>query len=204
MASSPRSHSSHWGAFDAVVADDDVVGVRPYALDADPSPLLGNIAGMVRHPSRIAQPMVRAGWLEHGPGATDRRGAEPFIPVSWEEATRLLAVELRRVIDAHGNGAVYAGSYGWASAGRFQHAQSQLHRFLNCLGGYVGSVDTYSNAAGEVILNRVAGSMRALLQRASAWPVIVEQTDLIVAFGGIPLKNTSVSPGGVSHHTVQG
>ena len=74
MASSPRSHSSHWGAFDAVVVDDDVVGVRPYALDADPSPLLGNIAGMVRHPSRIAQPMVRAGWLEHGPGATDRFG----------------------------------------------------------------------------------------------------------------------------------
>jgi biotin/methionine sulfoxide reductase len=33
--------------------------------------------------------------------------------------------------------------------------------------------------------------------------VIVEHTDLIVAFGGMPLKNTAVSPGGISQHTVR-
>ena len=39
--------------------------------------------------------------------------------------------ELGRVRDEHGPGAVFGGSYGWASAGRFHHAQSQVHRFLN-------------------------------------------------------------------------
>ena len=53
--------------------------------------------------------------------------------MSWDELTELLAGELRRVVDTHGNEAIYGGSYGWASAGRFHHAQSQVHRFLNSL-----------------------------------------------------------------------
>lgn len=198
-----RPHTSHWGAFDAVVEDGEVVAVRPFAGDPDPSPILGNIAGSLRHPARIARPMVRAGWLEGGPGPSERRGADRFVPVSWETANDLLGGELRRVYDAYGSSAVYAGSYGWSSAGRFHHAQGQLHRFLNCLGGYVDAVNTYSHAAGEVILDRVAGGMRALFVRATTWPVIAAHTDLVVAFGGIPLKNTAVSPGGITRHTVR-
>lgn len=45
--------------------------------------------------------------------------------------------------------------------------------------------------------------MLDFLYRGTAWPIIAEQTDLIVAFGGIPLKNTSVSPGGATQHTVR-
>jgi len=198
-----RSHSSHWGAYEVNVEKDVVTGVRPFVGDTDPSPILGNISSTVRHRSRIAGPMVRTGWLENGPGPDARRGADQYVPVSWEELTRRLSGELRRVIDTHGNAAIYAGSYGWASAGRFHHAQSQLHRFLNLLGGYVSSVNTYSNAAGEVILDRVIGSMRGLLgTRSTSWQQIVEHTDLFVAFGGVPLKNSAVSPGGQSFHNV--
>ena len=98
---------------------------------------------------------------------------------------------------------VYGGSYGWASAGRFHHAQSQVHRFLNTLGGYVSSVNTYSNAAGEVILDHVVGPFRHLVDRTSSWETVAEHGELFVAFGGIPLKNTFVSPGGVSRHFVR-
>ena len=56
--------------------------------------------------------MVRAGWLDRGPGPAGRRGAEPFVPVSWTTATDLLARELRRVYGEHGAGTVYGGSYG--------------------------------------------------------------------------------------------
>ncbi len=198
-----RPHTSHWGAFDAVVEHGTVVDVRPYGLDRDPSPILGNIPGSIRHPARVTQPMVRAGWLDRGPGPDERRGAEPFVPVSWETAIDLLTGELRRVLGELGPQAIYGGSYGWASAGRFHHAQSQMHRFLNCLGGYVRSVNTYSHAAGEVILPHVVGTFRDVLNRATAWSEIVEHTELIVCFGGIPLKNTAVSPGGISRHTVR-
>lgn len=197
------SHTSHWGAFDALVEDGAIVEARPFAGDPNPSKLLANIPDAVHGKARIARPMVRAGWLEQGPGSDHRRGADPFVPVEWDEAIGLLADEYRRVYRDHGAEAVYGGSYGWASAGRFHHAQSQLHRFLNTLGGYVRSVNTYSNAAGDVILERTVGPMLGLVLRATQWPIIVEHTGLIVAFGGIPLKNTDVSPGGVTRHTVR-
>ena len=200
MARAFVSHSSHWGAFEAEVADGTVVAIHPYEHDPDPSPLLGNIVDSLRHRARIAQPMIRAGWFDRGPGADARRGAEPFVPVSWTTAIDLLARELRRVYDQYGGAGVYGGSYGWSSAGRFHHAQSQLHRFLNCVGGYVRGEHSYSNGAQSVIMPRVVGSMREFLDRATAWSVLERHTELFVCFGGIPIKNTMVSPGGASRH----
>jgi len=200
MARAFVSHSSHWGAFEAEVADGTVVAIRPYEHDPDPSPLLGNIVDSLRHQARIAQPMIRAGWFDRGPGADARRGAEPFVPVSWTTAIDLLARELRRVYDQYGGAGVYGGSYGWSSAGRFHHAQSQLHRFLNCVGGFVRGEHSYSNGAQSVIMPRVVGSMREFLDRATAWSVLERHTELFVCFGGIPIKNTMVSPGGASRH----
>jgi biotin/methionine sulfoxide reductase len=186
-----------------VVEAGEVVAVTPNRLDADPSPLLGNIPGSTSHKARIAAPMVRKGWLENGPGSSHDRGSDAFVEVSWEQVNELLATELRRVLDTTGPGSIYGGSYGWASAGRFHHAQSQLHRFLNQLGGYVSSVYSYSNGAGEVILDRVMGNMRDLMNRSTSWESIVAECDLFVSFGGIPIKNTNVSPGGVSRHTAR-
>src|SRR5690349_13378386 len=195
-------HSSHWGVFEAEVEDGQVVSVHPYPYDAHPSPILANIPDSVRHPTRISQPMVRAGWLDDGAGPSTQRGKEPFVPVSWETATDLLAAELRRVIERHGPQAIYGGSYGWASAGRFHHAQSQVHRFLNGLGGYTYSVHSYSMGAAEVIFPHVFGNYWDMLVRATAWPTIVEHADLFVCFGGLPLKNTAVKPGGIGRHRV--
>ena len=83
--------------------------------------------------------MIRAGLAR--PRARARRAVaarEPFVPVSWPTAIDLAArASSAASTTAYGGESVYGGSYGWASAGRFHHAQSQLHRFLNCLGGFV-------------------------------------------------------------------
>jgi biotin/methionine sulfoxide reductase len=200
VARQRRLHTSHWGAFEAEVEDGTVVAVHPFKQDLDPSPLLANIPDSLKHRARIAQPMVRSGWLDRGPGPDERRGAEPFVPVSWTTAIELLQRDLRRVYGEYGGQAVYGGSYGWASAGRFHHAQSQLHRFLNCLGGFVRGQHTYSNGALTVIMPHVVGTMRDFLDRATAWSVIERHTELFVCVGGIPLKNTMVSPGGATRH----
>src|SRR6266567_3737926 len=65
-ARSVHPHSSHWGVFEAEVEDGQVVSVHPYPYDAHPSPILANIPDSIRHPTRISQPMVRAGWLDYG------------------------------------------------------------------------------------------------------------------------------------------
>ncbi|MEE2035039.1 hypothetical protein, partial [Rhodococcus chondri] len=43
------SHMAHWGYYHPQVADGEVTAVVPFAGDRDPSPLLGNIPGSVRH-----------------------------------------------------------------------------------------------------------------------------------------------------------
>ena len=143
-----RHSSSHWGAFEAHVEDGRLTAVKPFAKDSNPSPIITSLPGAVYHRSRIGQPMVRAGYLEHRV-ASDRakRGAEPFVPVSWDEALALVAAELARIKADHGNEAIYAGSYGWGSAGRLHNACNLLHRFLNLFGGFTDSVGSYSCAA---------------------------------------------------------
>jgi biotin/methionine sulfoxide reductase len=194
--------TSHWGAFSAGLDTEGRLQVHPHPADPHPSPLLGNLPGSLRHPTRIAAPAIRRGWLEHGPGPDNARGHDEFVEVGWDEALDLLATELRRVRDEHGNEAIFGGSYGWASAGRFHHAQSQLHRFLNAFGGFTSARNTYSIGTSAVLLPHVVGSAEEVLRRASSWPTIVANTELLVAFGGMPEKNVFVTPGGVTrHHT---
>ena len=204
MSSKMVPSAAHWGHFRAEVRDDEVIAAQPDPGDPDPSPILDSIPGTLRHPTRIAQPMVRRSYLDHGPGpAGGRRGADPYVAVDWDRALDLLAGELRRVKDRHGNEGIYAGSYGWASAGRFHHAQSQVHRFLNQLGGYAYSVDTYSTAALTVLLPHVFGRDEYLRDHATGWPAIAEHCEQVVMFGGTALKNGQVNPGGAGRHVVR-
>jgi biotin/methionine sulfoxide reductase len=195
-------HSSHWGAFRAEVRDGRVVGVTPFEKDPDPSAIINSIPDALYDRSRVPQPMVRRGWLEKGPGGDrDLRGADAFVPVDWDKALDLVAAELQRVRTEHGNAAIFAGSYGWSSAGRFHHAKTQLQRFMNQFGGYTGQVQNYSYAAAISLLPYVVGTIDAVQGPLSSWDGIVAETRLMVCFGGIPMKNTQVDSGGAAEHS---
>ncbi len=194
--------AAHWGLFTARTRDGDITAVRPWSGDSAPSPLLGNIPGSVRHRSRVARPAVRRGWLERGPGPADRGRDQDYVQPGWDEVLDALAAEYARIVREHGNSAIYGGSYGWASAGRFHHAQSQLHRFLNCLGGYTRSVNSYSTGASEVFLPHVIAPEPVVTAFATTWDVIAEHTDVLLCVGGIPVKNTGTDSGGAADHPV--
>ncbi|MDP2004320.1 MAG: molybdopterin guanine dinucleotide-containing S/N-oxide reductase [Rubrivivax sp.] len=193
-------HSAHWGVFRAGWRDGRLV-VAPHAGDPDPNPLIDNLPDALHHRARVTQPMVRRGWLERGPGPATQRGQDDFVALPWDEVLDRLAAELQRVRDTHGAQAVFGGSYGWSSAGRFHHAQSQVHRFLNtALGGYVRSVNSYSAGASAVILPHVLGPMDEVARRNVTWEQIVEHSEVVLAFGGMALKNSRVASGGISRH----
>ena len=199
-----RPHSAHWGAF-AARWQDGRLAVRPHPGDPDPNVISENFVTALRHKARIARPMVRRGWLARGPGPDDRRGRDTFVPLAWEEVLDRVAAELARVRDAHGLEAIYGGSYGWSSAGRFHHAQTQLHRFLNtALGGYVRSVGSYSAGASSVMLPHVIGPMDPVCRHGVTWEQIAAHTDVVLAFGGMALKNSAIAAGGVSKHVDRG
>ncbi|MGO4249948.1 molybdopterin-dependent oxidoreductase [Paenarthrobacter sp. RAF54_2] len=199
-----RTHLTHWGAFEAESDGKALLSVRPWSQDLDPRDLLDNMASAQHHPTRILRPAIRAGWLEHGPGSGSGRGNEPFVEVSWNRAIELASAELGRVYSEKGPSSVYGCSYGWASAGRFHHAQSQIHRFLNGLGGYVSGVTDYSYGASGVLLPHVIGaSPNQVMAGATSWEVVSEKTELFVAFGGISEKNSGIAPGGVGRHVAR-
>lgn len=195
---------THWGAYRAEVSGGRLIALHPFPYDPDPSPIGHSVPGAVTDRLRIPRPMIRQGWLEHGPRRdANARGAEPFVSVPWDEALDLVARELIRVTEAHGNAAIFAGSYGWASAGRFHHAQSQLRRFFNLIGGNAYSVNSYSTAAGDVITTRVLGGFRSLWAWMHTWDAIAADTELVVAFGGLSLKNSQVDGGGMGRHVAR-
>lgn len=198
--SSASSHSAHWGAFSARWDGHDVA-IDPYAADPSPSPILNNFKGALRHKARILKPMIRRDWLDNGPGPQPREIGDAFVECEWSTALDFLAGELARVRDNFGPQAIYGGSYGWASAGRFHHAQSQIHRFLNlACGGYVRSVNSYSAGASSVILPHVMGPFENLSRRNITWEQVRNHTDIVLAFGGMAIKNSMIASGGVSRH----
>ena len=198
--------ANHWGTYQVELRDGKISRLHGLDTDPSPSPIATGMVDAIDNPCRIPQPMVRKGYLDNGPrsGGGAGRGQEPFVAVSWDEAERLVATEITRVREQFGNQAIFAGSYGWSSAGVFQHGSTQLHRFMNCAGGFTYSVNTYSLAAGEVILPHVLGPLYNMLPRHTSWRSIAEHGELMVAFGGLPIKNSQVSAGGNTRHTQPG
>lgn len=188
--------ASHWGAGIAESRDGRLVAVHAHPDDPNPSPINGNIASSLNGRARVLRPAVRRGWLD-GSGI---RGRDAFVEVSWDQVLNLIAADLARVRSTHGNGAIFAGSYGWASAGRFHHAQSQLKRFLNGQGGFVRSEGNYSYNAALVLMPHIVGPFRMHVAQATRWRVIAKHSDLVVMFGGMAERNTQVSDGGVAKH----
>jgi len=190
-------HSSHWGAFEAVVENGRLIDTKPFEKDQAPSPILKAIAPAVHHELRVQRPSIREGWLKH---RDSNRGGDRFVEVPWDEALDIVAAELKRVKAEHGNEAIFAGSYGWSSAGRFHHAKTQLQRFMNCFGGYTGQKHNYSLAAGLAILPHIVGDV-APLRAPTSWDAIEDATELLIAFGGVGTRNAQVEPGGMGAHT---
>ena len=196
------SVATHWGSYVAVVDSGQLVRIEPRDDDPAPSPIGPGMVTAADDSARVLRPAVRKGWLHGLPRVQDTaRGADAFVEVSWDEATTLVSDELRRVRSQHGDSAVFGGSYGWASAGEFHNAQSHLHRFLALGGGYTDSRNTYSTAALEVILPHVIGGHPwSYLSRMPMWDEIAENCELVVAFGGLALKNSQNNPGGLVRH----
>ena len=195
-AASP-SHSdlltaSHWGAFRAHVENGRITGIKPWEGDPYPTPQLEGILDSIYSPTRIRHPMVRRAFLEHGPGADPAgRGDGDFVRVSWDQALDLVVRELKRVQRTYGPAAAFAGSYGWKSPGKLHNCQTLLRRMMGLNGGFVNASGDYSTGAAQVILPHVVGSIE-VYEQPTAWPVVIESTELMVFWGADPMNNCQI------------
>jgi biotin/methionine sulfoxide reductase len=194
-----KPHSSHWGAFDAVVEGGRFVAARPFARDPFPGSLLHSMPEAVHSDARIDRPYIREGWLKGGRRGS-ARGGDAFVPVSWDKAIRLVADETARIRAEHGDASIFGGSYGWSSAGRYHHARTQLHRFLGLGGGFTAQVTNYSFGAGMTLMPHILGTNEVLQGRLTDWAAIRANAKLMLCFGGLPLKNGLITAGGGGAH----
>lgn len=185
----------HWGVFYGMVKNGRAVEFKPWEGDPAPSPQLPGVMDSLYSESRIRYPMVRRAWLEQGPGADPAgRGTGDFVRVSWEEAIDLVAKELARVSEKHGQEAIFAGSYGWKSPGKLHNCQTLLRRMLNVIGsgGYTNSTGDYSTGAAQVVLPYVSGSLE-VYEQCTTWENLAGNCELMVFWGCNPLNTSQIS-----------
>ena len=196
--------STHWGTYKFSVDEDKKIKLDNWELDSSPTEFGLGLADAANDELRIKQPHVRKGWLENNCKSDGNRGRDSYIPVSWDEAFELASKELLETKNTFGNSSIYAGSYGWASAGRFHHAKSQVNRFFNLFGGFSSSFQSYSYAAAQTLLPHIIGlDLYSTLDEHTSWGALSKECELILMFGGMPLKNSKVSAGGVGKHITE-
>ena len=136
--------------------------------------------------------MIRKGFLDNLDNITQpdgKRGDDAFVPVSWERAYDIIEQQLRRIYASYGPQSIFAGSYGWRSAGVLHKAFTLMQRFLNLAGGYVGHLGDYSTGAAQVILPHVLGTLEVYEQQTS-WEVVLDESKIVVLWG-MNLYNSS-------------
>lgn len=197
-------HCSHWGAYTIVTENNKIVDVEPSEFDPTPSPIIKSVKEWQKSDRRILTPMIRKSWLEKRDASSRAlRGTEEFIPVSWKTAIEIVAGEISRVSQQYGNESIFAGSYGWASCGRFHHSSTMLKRLLNLVGGFTGHVDTYSYAAGPVLLRHVYGSTDAMTGKGTTLDTVIEHGETLLVFGSLSPRTAQNEAGGLARRTLE-
>lgn len=194
-----RLNASHWGVYYGEVAGGRLTRIVPFHDEPYPNPSLQGLPDLLYSPTRIKYPMVREGYLkDRSKSDTSKRGTEPFVRVSWDQALDMVAEDLERVKTEYGNESIWGGSgTGWQSAGRFHSASGQLKRLLAMYGGFSYYVNTYSAPNVLVILPHVLGSGRP---QNSTISDMIENSKQVVFFGWDPLNTTAIHHGGVGQN----
>ena len=100
------------------------------------SPLTVAYKNRIYSKNRIPYPLKRVDWDPDGDRNTQNRGISKYVRISWDEATDIIAKELKRVVEAYGPTAVYCQGDGHGET-KVMHASHGCNtRLMELLGGY--------------------------------------------------------------------
>jgi trimethylamine-N-oxide reductase (cytochrome c) len=183
---------AHWGAFRAVVKDGKFVEAIPL-ISTPADDLIRATPEIVYSETRIKYPHVRRAFLEKGYKADPAgRGRDEWVRVPWDKALSLVAAEIKRVRSEAGGSSILGGLYGWKSAGLFHNSRHAVRRLMYLGGGCQGYFGDYSSGAAQIIMPHVVGTIE-VYDPQTAWPMVVEHSQLVVLWGCdalLTLKNS--------------
>ena len=140
-------------------------------------------------PNRIKYPLKRVDWDPNGERNTQNRGKSKFVRISWDEATDLIAAEIRRVHKEYGPLAilVQGDGHGECKMVHAPHGCSTL--LLDKMGGFTQQVRNPDSWEGWYWGAKHVWGKGFIGMMAPADNVvkdITENSDMVVVWGGDP------------------
>lgn len=186
---------AHWGVLKLKVKNGKVISSQNAMPNQTLNPLQTVTSDLIYSDSRVLYPMVRKSYLQNpDKPKPELRGKDEWVRVSYDDAIKLIANELKKTRKDKGTSAVFGGSYGWYSPGRMHNARILLQRFLGMSGGYVGVLGDYSTGASQVIMPHIMGSLEVYEQQTS-WDLVMSDTKIVVIWGANPLATLRLAWG---------
>jgi anaerobic selenocysteine-containing dehydrogenase len=114
--------------------------VRGHVLDSGmkslPPPFSLAYKKRVYSPNRILYPLKRVDWDPKGERNTQNRGKSKYVRISWDEATDIIASEIKRIHKEYGLYGILVQSEGHSEIKYVHCAQGIPAEFLKLMGGY--------------------------------------------------------------------
>lgn len=114
--------------------------VRGHSLESDTKTLISPLAvGYKKRAyskNRVPYPMKRVDWDPDGERNPQNRGVSGYERISWDEATSIIAAEIRRCIDTYGPSSIFLQGDGHGESKNIGGGHGCNTRLLDLLGGY--------------------------------------------------------------------
>ncbi len=141
-------------------------------------------------PNRILYPLKRVDWDPDGERNPQNRGKTGYARISWDEATDIIAKEIRRIIQKYESYAILGQVDGHGETKVVHGTHGCSHRLLEILGGYTQQLrnpDSWEGwwwGAKHVWGCEPVGTMSCY--QSNVYQDIAKNTDMLLFQGGDP------------------
>ena len=139
--------------------------------------------------NRVRYPLKRADWDPKGERNPQNRGKSPFVRISWNEATQLIADELLRIRETYGMSAVLSEADMHGEGKHVAPSHGCANRLLSLIGGYTSQMrnmdswEGYSWGSKNVWGGEPVGEMQP---SGNVWPDIAKHAELLLFWAADP------------------
>ncbi|MCB2180317.1 molybdopterin-dependent oxidoreductase [bacterium] len=147
----------------------------------------------VYSPNRIKYPLKRVDWDPDGERNPQNRGTSKYVRISWDEATDIIAKEIRRIHDKYGPYAILAQADGHGETKTVHGPHGCQTRLLELMGGYTLQVRQPDSWEGWYWGAKHAWGMDPVGKMSPQTNVmkdIMENSDMLLFWGADPETTT--------------
>ncbi len=140
-------------------------------------------------PNRILYPLKRVDWDPKGERNSRNRGKSKYVRISWDEATDIIAGELKRIKKQYGPEAVLSQADGHGEGKHIHIAHGAANKLLALMGGYTFQIrnpDSWEGWTWGANHAWGTGGVGQMAPSARVIPDVVENSELLLFWGCDP------------------